>query len=303
MSALFKRSPTPSEHAAQRGSGSRAVQAVHILPGAFTPWLYRGFGKYVARLFRKKFHSVRIVKGGVDRLSALNTINTPTIVMLNHSSWWDPLVCVLLGSRLLPDRTGFGPMDIAMLRKFGIFKKLGLFGVDPDDPAALKPMLAYCLDRFKRDRKPTMWVTPQGRFSDVRDEIVLRPGTAAIAARACRASVNGNEAGTSASSGDSLRVIAIAVEYVFWIEQSPEVLLRIVEVKPPTSTTTAGWHRALTNAMRANAAELATCVRARDPDAFENLFATKASSTNPFYDLWLRVLGKQSNIEVVKRGS
>lgn len=276
-----------------------------IVPGSFTPWFYRGFGRYVSWMFARRFHAVRVAPGGIALLRGLNSLDTPVMVLLNHCAWWDPLVCVLMGSKLVPSRSGFGPMDAKMLAKFGIFKKLGLFGVDPDEPRALKPMVAYCLERFERDTKATLWATPQGNFADVRDEVVLRPGMAAVAARA-------------SARGIAVRVVCVSVEYAFWLEQKPEVFVRVVEVVPPgglegeTGTsgpatngpatngpaTTGRWHRALTEAMNANAAELATLVRGRDPGAFEVLIGGGGSGTNPVYDLWRRVTGRGGGIEV-----
>lgn len=264
---------------------SAAAGQTGIVPGQFTPWFYRGFARYVNRLFRSKFHAVRVVPGGTSLLRDIDRDQAPVMILLNHCAWWDPLLCVVLGSQLCPSRSGFGPMDAKMLKKFGLFKKLGLFGVDPDDPLALKPMVAYCLERFERDAKPTLWATPQGAFADVRDPIVLRPGMAAVAART-----------------PGLRVVCVSVEYAFWLEQKPEAFLRIVEVPAPEvghegKATTARWHRALTDAMNANAAELARLVRGRDAAAFDTLSGGGESRTNPVYDLWRRVTGRGGGIE------
>lgn len=275
----------------EAGTNVRAIEPGLIVPGGFTAWFYRGFGRYVARLFKKRFHAVRIAPGGIELLRGLDGVDTPVMVLLNHSSWWDPLLCVLLGSKLVSSRSGFGPMDAKMLKKFGLFKKLGLFGVDPDEPRALKPMVAYCIERFERDAKATLWATPQGAFADVRDPIVLRPGMAAVAARA-------------SAKGIAVRVVCVSVEYAFWLEQKAEVFVRVVEVTPRVDEgadvgrgTTARWHRALTEAMNANAAELARLVRGRDSGAFEVLVGGGGSGTNPVYDLWRRVTGRGGGIQ------
>jgi 1-acyl-sn-glycerol-3-phosphate acyltransferase len=275
----------------EAGTDVRVIEPGLIVPGGFTAWFYRGFGRYVARLFKKRFHAVRIAPGGMELLRGLDGVDTPVMVLLNHSSWWDPLLCVLLGSKLVSSRSGFGPMDAKMLKKFGLFKKLGLFGVDPDEPRALKPMVAYCIERFERDAKATLWATPQGAFADVRDPIVLRPGMAAVAARA-------------SAKGIAVRVVCVSVEYAFWLEQKAEVFVRVVEVTPRVDegadvgrATTARWHRALTEAMNANAAELARLVRGRDSGAFEVLVGGGGSGTNPVYDLWRRVTGRGGGIQ------
>jgi hypothetical protein len=112
---------------------------------------------------------------------------------------------------------------------------------------------------------------------DVRDEIVVRPGAAAMAA---------------ALKVD--RAVAIAVEYAFWVDQKPEVFVRAESIDCAEGGTLA-WQKRIVTAMRANQAALAELVRAREAAAFEPLspsFRAKVSGTNPVYDLWLRLTGR-----------
>jgi 1-acyl-sn-glycerol-3-phosphate acyltransferase len=241
-------------------------QATVLVPGAHSPRVVRIFSWYVRRLFSKRFHAVRLAHGSDAILQELDNHDGPALIALSHSSWWDPLTAVLLGT-LCASRSGCAPMDAAMLAKFGFFRKLGIFGIDPDNPRGLPALVSYVLERFVKDRKPTLWITPQGRFADVRDAIVVRPGAAAIASRAQQA-------------GRQLRVIVIAIEYGFWLDEKPEVFIRCVRVSQTQSAmSTADWHRALTTAMTDNAAELATLVRARSPGGFASLMqgAVKAN--------------------------
>lgn len=247
------------------------------LAGAYSARFVRLFTWYVRRLFAKKFHTVRLARGSAAVLRELDSHEGPALVALSHSSWWDPLLALLLGS-LCPSRSGCAPMDVAMLRKFAFFRRLGIFGVDPDDPRGLPGMTAYVLERFASERKGTLWITPQGKFTDVRETVVLRPGAAAIASRA----------------GPTLRAVVIAIEYGFWVDQKPEVFVRCASVCGDFTTTTQ-WHRALEVAMQANAAELAALVRAREPKAFEPLLRA-ATGGNPFMKAWLKLRGKDAEL-------
>jgi hypothetical protein len=221
---------------------------------------------------------VRIAKSTSAHLRALEAHTAPAIVVLNHASWWDPLVALMLAQQYCPSRTGCAPMDREMLEKFGFFRKLGIFGVDPDDPRTLPAMRDYVLQHFAQSTKPTLWITPQGKFTDVRAAIALRPGVASIAARAVDVSV-----------------VCVAAEYAMWTEKKPELLLRANPVPRPQRSSTVAWHGAMTAAMQENADELAKLVIARAPHAFDTILSS-SHGVNPIVNLWARVRGKDAKV-------
>ena len=75
------------------------------------PWLVRGFRKYAARYVRKHFHAVRLSKSG----AAFPPADEPLLVVLNHPSWWDPLIGIVL-SREFADRDQFAAIDAVAVR-------------------------------------------------------------------------------------------------------------------------------------------------------------------------------------------
>jgi 1-acyl-sn-glycerol-3-phosphate acyltransferase len=101
-----------------------------------------------------------------------------------------------------------------------------------------------------------LWVTPQGRFADVRERpLAFKPGLAALAAKA----------------RNGCTVVPLAVEYVFWNERLPEALLRFgdpVHVGGQSSEVLQHeLEAALTTTMKALKLE----AMARDPKAFSLL--------------------------------
>ena len=175
-------------------------------------------------------------------------------------------------------------MDANQLEQFGIFKSIGVFGVDPEDPASLEVMNDWVAERFEESPKTNMWITPQGRFTDVREPIRPRPGIASIAARHPEATV-----------------ASLSMEYVFWENARPECLLQIEHVPVPEHPTTAGWLRAITGTMQRNADDLAAHATARTPEAFRTILGGDASGTHPVYDLWLRMRGRGTAIDLSHR--
>jgi 1-acyl-sn-glycerol-3-phosphate acyltransferase len=168
-----------------------------MLPKISPSWL-KWFKRYARWYVSRHFHAVRISRaGGVPVLRA----GQPVVFVANHPSWWDPLVLMLI-TDLFPDRQHFAPMDAAALEKYRFFAKLGMFGIKPGNGL-----------RFVRTGRAVLaqpgnalWVTAQGRFADVRDRSV--PVLAGVAALGCD------------------NVIPVAIEYTFWHERFPEILIR-----------------------------------------------------------------------------
>jgi len=254
-----------------------------FLPPDFDPRITRFFTWWTRdKMLAKKFAAVRLARGSREDLTALADHDGPVIALMNHVSWWDPLVGLAIQSTFWPDRRPFTPMDIDQLRKLGIFRKIGTFGVDPDDPRSLEAMADFLAEQFAAHPKPAFWITPQGRFEDVRTPIEVRPGAPRIAADAIAA-------------GLDVRVVSVALEYAFWLDPKPEVLIRVAPVSPER-TNTPGWLRATRDAMRTNASELAELVKTRDPAGFEHLLGDGRAKINPIYDVWLRLRGKRADL-------
>jgi 1-acyl-sn-glycerol-3-phosphate acyltransferase len=223
---------------------------------------------------------VRILRGDDDVIRDAAAADGPFLGLLSHASWWDPLVGLLVWRQLLPDRDLRMPMDAEQLERFGFFKRLGVFGIDPDDPASLDAMRRFVLDHFATGTRPALGLTPQGRFTDPREPVRLRPGAAAIAA---------------AAPADTA-VVAIAVEYVFWQDQRPEILISATRCPRPTGpASTTGWHRAMTDAFTDATRRLAAAAIARDPESFVDL-AGGRDRIHPMMDAWLRLTGRGGGI-------
>ncbi|MCW5765972.1 MAG: lysophospholipid acyltransferase family protein [Phycisphaeraceae bacterium] len=262
-----------------------AFQHEAIWPAAPSDRVIGAFGWWLRRMFRRSFAGVWAACGTATELRAADKHQGPAIVLMNHASWWDPLVGLMLARELTPRRRLLAPMELDQLKKFGFFRRLGVFGLDPDRSDALDAMVSYVRSRFEVDPRTAFWITPQGQFTDPRTPIRLRPGAASLAAR----------------SSTDVRVVCVAVEYAFWTDQKPEVFLRFAAVPAPESPTTAGWTRAMTHAMQANADALATLVTARDHAAFEPVLAARRGGVNPLYDAWLRLRGRSGRIDGVRR--
>ena len=176
----------------------------------------RLFRRLVRRYFRRHFRAV--LAQHPDRL---RDTHGPLIVYGNHSSWWDPMLIVLLADLLLPNRKHYAPIDANALKKYPILRKLGIFPVEMGSQRGAAQFLRTA-EAILRDGG-VLWLTPQGRFADPREfPLAFKPGLAALALRM-----------------PEIPLLPLAVEYTFWDERLPETLMHVgqpVHITPTRNT-------------------------------------------------------------------
>jgi 1-acyl-sn-glycerol-3-phosphate acyltransferase len=240
-----------------------------VLPAQW-PWLFRLFRWYARRYAAKHLHAVRLSKSGARPTGP----DGPLIIVLNHPSWWDPLLAFIL-SGLLPDGVHWGPIDAAALRRYGFLARAGLFGIETGTTRGARQFLRTATAALT-DPRAALWITAQGQFVDARQ----RPPR-------LRAGV-----GHLARSLEHGVVLPLAVEMTFWDERTPEALARFGE---PMDIAEHGgwladeWTTAIELALRQTQDALAAEAMLRDPELFTTLVHGRAG-IGGVYDMWRRLL-------------
>lgn len=233
------------------------------------PWLVRGFRKYATRYVRKHFHAVRLSKSGAP----LPAADEPLLVVLNHPSWWDPLIGIVLG-RAFDGRDQFAAIDAVAVERYGFFKRVGFVGVDTKSLRGAAEFLRTGTAILSHPRS-VFWVTAQGRFSDVRERpLALQSGVGHLAARL--------------SAGV---VLPVALEYAFWTEKTPEALVRVGEplkIADHPGLNGKAWTALIEAALTTNLDALNAEAMRRDPTAFTELLSGK-TGVGGVYDTWRRL--------------
>jgi 1-acyl-sn-glycerol-3-phosphate acyltransferase len=226
------------------------------LPPPITPWLMRGFRRVSHHLLRRHFHVVATHREALTRLGDLGS-GAPVLVYGNHPSWWDPLIAMLLCERCMPERRYYAPIDARMLRKYRVFGQLGYFGVELSSTRGAAAFLRRSKAILETPRA-SLWLTPEGRFTDPRDRSVpMMPGLAHLASKL--------QQGT---------IVPLALEYTFWEERLPEMLSSFgkpIRVEELAGADKAQWQEHLEESLRRSQDELAQAVISRQASAFQVL--------------------------------
>ncbi|MEM1296060.1 MAG: lysophospholipid acyltransferase family protein [Verrucomicrobiota bacterium] len=240
------------------------------LPPKPAPWFVAWFCEISRRKMKKRFHQVRITKASVSNLSELET--GPVVAFANHSSWWDPLISMILKARFFPHQTGYTPIDAVMLERYGIFRKLGYIGIDRESKTSASRQFLRISEAILQQPNSMIWLTPQGRFVDARERpLTFERGIAHLAKRV-----------------PETRFLPLAIEYPFWEESRPEALIHLGKPMVPDSTLnfkelTSEFETALEEAQDF----LAERAISRDPNEFEPMIQGSAG-VGGFYDTWRR---------------
>ena len=174
-------------------------------------------------------------------------------------------------------RTGYGPIDAAGLAKYRFLEKLGFFGIEMDSRAGAQRFLEVGRQVLSTPGQ-TLWVTAQGHFVDARVRpVALMPGVAHLARRC------------GGPGKPPALAVPLALEYPFWDEQRPEMLMALGEPIPlgDRSASAEDWNARLERALEATMDRLGAAAATRDAAAFTTLVDGRRG-VNPVYDLWRR---------------
>ncbi len=257
-----------SSHAGS-GDSARAAAAALLVKRRSSAF-FAFFGFIFERALRRDFNALRIATSGMPPAAA-----TPRLIIYtNHPSWWDAPVYVFLSRHFFAHRPLFSPMEATMLQRYPFMARIGAFGVERHGVRGAIDFLANC-KAILSAKENFLVVACQGRFADIRERpLDLERGIAHLADLA---------AGTT--------FLPLAIEYTFWDERRPELLLRFgAPIAGDTLATLPIGERLLRleHALEDSMTSLSILAVKREASAFTTMLAG-AKGVNVFYDGWRRI--------------
>lgn len=224
-----------------------------------TPWLLRGFLRYVRRHTRRRLNAIRVAG---DSAICASMKDQPLVIYANHSSWWDPLIAFCVAEKYFPARQPYFPIDAEALERYPVLKRLGFFAIDKDTPRGAMAFL-HTARAILEQPDTLLFVTPQGRFADVRERpLAFKHGLAHLATRLPQACF-----------------LPAAVELCFWEESTAEALIRFgtpLHKAASCQLDAESWNTKLEQGLQDTMDRLAEDAIRRNPADFHNLSQGKA---------------------------
>lgn len=175
-----------------------------MIPARKTPRFVAWFSRHAEKRFQRTFRAVRV--RGIEHLEAA-LVAGPVILVSNHTSWWDPLVCLVVGHRMVRC-DGYAMMDAGNLRRLPFFARMGGFGVDRSGTGLAEESLSYAANLLDRAGR-LVWVFPQGDERPIHlKPLGFRRGAAVVWERVPQA-----------------RVVPLGITYVFAEREQPYLYL------------------------------------------------------------------------------
>jgi len=164
------------------------------------------FRFYLKRLLKKHFYRIHLT--GEENLELLDK-NLPTIFYANHTNWWDGFTAYYI-SNITLNMDDYLMMDIEQMKKYSMFKYVGVFSVDRNNARDAVNTIEYSAGLIKGTKR-CLWIFPEGgmRVQD-REPGNFYSGITKIAEK------TGN-----------VNLQPVAFRYEFISEQRPEIFIRL----------------------------------------------------------------------------
>ena len=192
-----------------------------MIPARKSAWFRRWFAGHAAGRMLATFEAVRVA--GVENLREALAAG-PVVLIANHTSWWDPMVALVLTERVVPCDS-YAMMDATNLAGRPFLGLIGGFGVDLTSAADGAAVIRYAARLLGGPGKAVV-VFPQGRERPVTERpLGFRRGSAEVA-RVAKA-----------------RTVPVALRYEFMGTERPHLLVDVGASFEPERDVEAGRAR------------------------------------------------------------
>lgn len=141
-----------------------------FIPAKESPIFIKVFRLYTKILFKRRFKKIWL-KQEYEPCSECKTV-----YFLNHHSWWDGLIPLMLNEYLFRQQAR-AIMEDKQIKTYPLFQKIGAFSIDRDNPRNTIASLRYAVKSFDRDQA-SLFIYPEGTITPVGSKMNFEGGLA-----------------------------------------------------------------------------------------------------------------------------
>jgi 1-acyl-sn-glycerol-3-phosphate acyltransferase len=141
---------------------------VDFIPAKESPIFIKVFRLYTKFLFKRRFKKVWL-KQEYEPCSECKTV-----YFLNHHSWWDGLIPLMLNEYRFQQQAR-AIMEDKQMKTYSLFQKIGAFSINRDDPRKAISSLRYAVQSFERDQA-SLFIYPEGAITPVGSKMNFEDG-------------------------------------------------------------------------------------------------------------------------------
>lgn len=141
-----------------------------FIPAKESPFFIKTFRIYVRLLFKRRFKQVWI------RQEYHPYEKSRSIYYLNHHSWWDGIIPLLLNEYRFQQQAR-ALMEDKQMKRYGFFKKIGAFSINREDPRKAVASLRYAVQSMQRENA-SLFIYPEGSITPAGSEPSFEGGLA-----------------------------------------------------------------------------------------------------------------------------
>ncbi|MDZ7694163.1 MAG: lysophospholipid acyltransferase family protein [Balneolaceae bacterium] len=145
---------------------------MEFIPANESRWFINIFKWYTWLLFKRRFSRVWI-RQHYSPCSACKTI-----YYLNHHSWWDGLIPLLLNEFRF-NQQARALMEDRQMEQYSFFRKIGAFSINRDDPRRAITFLRYAVQSMQR-HNACLFIYPEGEIRSPHTDPQFQGGLAWI---------------------------------------------------------------------------------------------------------------------------
>ena len=141
-----------------------------FIPAKESPVFIKIFRLYTKLLFKWRFKNVWL-KQEYEPCSECKTV-----YFLNHHSWWDGLIPLMLNEYRFRQQAR-AIMEDKQMKTYSLFQKIGAFSINRDDPRSAVTSLRYAVKSFNRDHA-SLFIYPEGTITPAGSSMNFEGGLA-----------------------------------------------------------------------------------------------------------------------------